>query len=57
VSETSTVTVLDKSGEQHEYDAGGWRKDDDGHLLVTKDGANVAIFAPGQGEVMPSDRP
>lgn len=54
MSETGTVTVIDRAGERHDYDADAARKDEDGHLFVTKDGRNVAIFAPGQGEVMPS---
>lgn len=54
MSETSTVAVIGRDGERHEYDADDWRKDDDGHLFVTKDGENVAIFAPGQGEVVPA---
>lgn len=52
MSET-TVTVADKDGEQREYFADDWRKDEDGNLFITKDGQNVAVFAPGQGEVLP----
>ena len=48
----SSVVVIDQAGGHHEYDADDWRKDEGGHLFVTKDGRNVAVFAPGQGEVM-----
>lgn len=50
MSETSTVAVIDRKGERHEYDADGWHEEA-GHLFVTKDGENVAVFAPGQGKV------
>jgi hypothetical protein len=53
VSETNAVTVIDKDGERHGYDADDWRKDGDGHLFVTKDGKNIAVYAPGQGDVAP----
>jgi hypothetical protein len=49
VSETSDsgITVMDRDGNPHKYDADDWSKDQDGHLFITKGGKNVAIYAPG----------
>lgn len=47
VSETSTVIVIDQTGDRHGFDADDWVSAETGRLDVIKDGKRVAAFPPG----------